>query len=220
MLSIVMVFLMYASRNALFHEQIQTAPIYIYFKSSANNENSVNKVLCKRVIAKKESKELAEVNRHFTYHGAAIHPRLLGKFLGLISDNTPPVTVSVDIIAASQAGNEFYQWPVKQCEKDVWSTHNNDTDESYSYRWIGRLKNGIHVVLLSYSSGGSSIFKSLFLITFSDSSILWEDRQIKQLLMSIVGIYSLEDRNNSNINIEGNTIIISALKPNNPSELF
>jgi hypothetical protein len=71
---------------------------------------------------------------------------------------------------------------------------------------------------LSYNSGGSGIFTSLAFITFSDASVLWEDKQIKQLLMSIVGIYSLGDRNNSEINIEGNTVIISASKTNGFSD--
>ena len=56
---------------------------------------------------------LQEVNEYFTIQGKPVHPRLVAKFQTFLSDSGPPAVITVDLLAASRNGNEYYDPDVK-----------------------------------------------------------------------------------------------------------
>lgn len=162
------------------------------------------------------SQQLDEVDAKFTYKGKPIHPFLVGEFSNWLSDNRPPIITMVDVTAAFDT-NEYQQSSIEK--RDDWwfaKTEEKDGDitlyESFGYHWLGKLANGVHVLETGSSGGGSGFFMDLMFIKFSESEIFCEGKKEKQLLMSIVGIYSLGDRYEGDIKVYPDKVIISVSK--------
>lgn len=159
---------------------------------------------------------LDEVNANFTYKGEPIHPRLIHEFSNWLSDGVSPVVTTIDIIAAFDT-NEYPQSELKKRDEWIYSeTEEMDGDvrlyESFDYKWLGKMDNDIHVLETGSSGGGSGFFMDLMLIRFSEGEILVENKQEKQLLMSIVGIYSLGDRYDGDIKVYSDRVVVPASK--------
>jgi len=162
------------------------------------------------------SDQLDEANATFSYKGKPIHPFLVKEFSNWISDDRPPVVTRVDAAAAFdtkeypqsgiEARNEW--WFAEQQEKDGIVT----LYESFGYHWLGRLANGIHVIEAGASGGGSGFFMDLILLRFTEGEIILENTKEKQLLMSLVGIYSLGDRYEGDIKVFPEKVFIPASK--------
>ena len=159
---------------------------------------------------------LEEANDSFTYEGKPIHPRLVHEFSNWLSDGTSPVVTSLDVISAFDTDEYPYE-EVKKRE-DWWYAEKEEMDgdirlyESFDYRWYGKMENGIHVVATGESGGGSGFFMDLMFIRFSEGEILIENTPQKQLIMSIVGMYTLGDRYGGDIKVHENRVFISADK--------
>jgi len=158
--------------------------------------------------------QLDEANSKFTYSGKPIHPFVVKEFSNWLSDNRPPMITTVDVAAASDT-NKYMDSEIEK--RDNWlfaKTEEMDGDvrlyESFGYHWIGRLANGVHVLETGSSGGGSGFFMDLMFVKFSEGEIFWENRKEKQLLMTIVGTYSLGDRYEGDIKINGNKVLIPA----------
>jgi hypothetical protein len=82
--------------------------------------------------------------------------------------------------------------------------------ESFGYKWLGKMKNGVHVLETGSSGGGSGFFMDLMLVKFSEGEILWEGKKEKQYLMSIVGTYILGDRYEGDIKVYPDRVLIPA----------
>lgn len=162
------------------------------------------------------SQQLDEANAKFTYKGKPIHPMLINKFSNWMSDNRPPMVTTVDV-SASFDTNEYMQSEVKKRD-DWWYVEKEEMDkdirsyESFDYHWCGKLANGIHVLKTGSSGGGSGFFMDLMLVKFSEGEIMWEGKKEKQLLISIVGFYSLGDRYDGNIKVFPDKVLIGASK--------
>jgi len=157
---------------------------------------------------------LKEANATFTYNGKPIHPFIVGEFSDyLINDGLPTIT-SVDIAAAT----DDYKYHDSEVEESRgwWFASKTEYDgdiplyESFGYRWIGRLQNGTHVLETGSSGGGSGFFMDLIFVRFSENEIMWEGETKEQLLMSIVGVYSLGDRYNGDIHVYEDKVLIPA----------
>lgn len=162
------------------------------------------------------SEQLDEVNSNFTYNGQPIHPFLIREFSNLFSDNRPPMVTIVDIIAA-YGTNKYMQSDVKR--KDAWwfaEEIEMDGDirlyDSFHYHWLGKSANDVHALETGASGGGSGFFMDLIFVKFSEGEVFWEGKREKQLLMSIVGIYSLGDRYDGDIEVYSDTVFIPADK--------
>lgn len=151
-----------------------------------------------------------EVQAEFSYRGEPIHPFILKEFSNWLSDNRPPMITSVDLAAAFNSNR--YQNSEVEKRGDWWFAEAGEMDsyESFGYRWLGKLESGVHVLETGSSGGGSGFFMDLMFIQFSEGEIFWENKKEKQLLMSIVGTYSLGDRYEGDIQIRGDKIFIPA----------
>ncbi len=157
------------------------------------------------------SPQLDEANAKFTYQGKPIHPFLLKEFSNWESDCRPPMTVTVDVAAAFES-NKYYQDDVKKTE-DWWFAQKSADDihyESFEYKWLGKMANGIHVLEVGDSGGGSGTFMDLMFIKFSEGEYPWDNKKAKQLLMTIVGTHGLGDRYEGEIKVFPEKVFIPA----------
>lgn len=160
------------------------------------------------------SDSLEAANQSFTYQGKTIHPFLLQEFSNWMSDYRPPMVTTVDVKAAFDTNK--YQDSVVEKRENWWFATKEEKDgdvilqESFGYHWLGRLANGVHVLETGSSGGGSGFFMDLMLVKFSEGEIRWEDKNEKQHLMTIVGVYSLGDRYEGEIKVFPDKIFIPA----------
>lgn len=153
---------------------------------------------------------LEEANTSFTFQEKPIHPGLVKEFLSWISDPGDSTTVTVDVSARHR--NEYN-------EKEVEIGKNGSVlvrlskREYFSYKRLGKLSNGLHVLLMSESDGGSGVFKDLFFIKFEEGEA-YSDEGIKysRLLMSIVRSHVLGDRDDGKIKVLADKVILGKTK--------
>lgn len=160
------------------------------------------------------SQQLDEVSANFTYNGKPIHPFVVKEFSNWLSDSRPPMITTVDVAAAFDTNK--YQDSKLEKRDNWWFAESEEMDgdvrlyESFGYHWIGRLTNGVHILETGSSGGGSGFFMDLMFIKFTEGEIFWENKKEKQLLMTIVGTYSLGDRYEGDIKINGDKVFIPA----------
>ncbi len=157
---------------------------------------------------------LDEANSAFTYKGLPVHPFLVKEFLNWLSDDRPPMITTVDVSAAFNTNK--YQNDEVENQDDWWGVEWQEDLEittaycSFGYQWLGKLEDGTHVLEVADWGGGSGVFMDLLFVTFSEGEILWKGKKEKQLLMSIVGTYTLGDRYEGEIKVLPNKVIIPA----------
>ena len=152
--------------------------------------------------------DLPEWERRFTYEGKTIHPALIYKFISWLSDSAPNV-VAVDIVA-SFGTNEFSS-PILALEDRLTSELKNaDPQDTFSYRWLGRLNDGTHVVRSYHSTGGTGVFESLLLFRFSSDSgnLAQSSAEVKErVILNLVGWFELGDRDDGFIELTKTSVI-------------
>jgi hypothetical protein len=152
---------------------------------------------------------LQEVKAHFTLQGKPIHPRLVEKFRPFLSDSGPPVVITVDLLAATVNGNEYYEPDVKVQDGVVSFKHKDPEGSSFAYKWLGEVRPGLHVVETFASGGGTGIFMDLYFFRTSLSTGQDEKGPYEQILMTLVRTPAvLGDRDNGTITVEPGRVII------------
>ncbi len=158
---------------------------------------------------------LKEANEKFTYLEKPIHPGLLREFITWVSDGGPPTTITIDVSAGTDT-NEYYL-PVrivKTAPHDQSKSFYPDDDSkfdlkyvitgdhfTFGYVWLGRLKNGLHVVKVSEGyrgskpGGGTMVSGDIIFVNFETGQGYKPDgKPYDRLLMSVVRVYPLGDR--------------------------
>ncbi len=155
---------------------------------------------------------LSEANENFTYKGKPIHPALIREFEGWMSDSWMPITVSVDVIAA-EGTNECFEDDVEIRDNGyIFFQREGERDYCY-YKWLGRLNNGLHVLDFGEGDGGSGVFQDVFFVRFdTDKGITPEGEPYDRLLMSIVRKHGLGDRDNGEIKVLPDRVILGKSK--------
>ncbi len=133
---------------------------------------------------------LEEADRAFMYKGEPIHPGLIMAFQNWLSDYRPPITVTLDVGAA---------FDTNQYNENVTRNRNGDPQiqlsegGTFAYRHLGRLDNGVHVLLTFDWGGGSGVFLTLTFVRFHMHTGYDRDglKPSERLLMSVVRHYGL-----------------------------
>ena len=148
---------------------------------------------------------LESINHDFTYRGRPLNPRLLQALMPAISDPNYPTLLTVDIVKAFNT-NQFFVSKIENHHGII--EIKEDSGSSFGYKWLGQLKNGMHVLETFENTGGSGTFENLIFVEFSLSEGYSEEGDTyPQLLMSIKRIYSIGDRTYADFHINGNSII-------------
>ncbi len=139
----------------------------------------------------------AESESQFTYRGKPIHPGLVQEFESWYSDKGPPTTISVDVSAPHS--NEYSDDDVKVEDNGYVTYQEPDSAEYFYYKWLGKLDNGLHV-LITGSGGGSGVFRNVYFIRFdTDEGYTPEGEKYGRLLMTIVREHPLGDRDDGDV---------------------
>lgn len=150
---------------------------------------------------------LQEVNTHFTLEGKPVHPRLLRKFQTFLSDSGPPAVVSVDLLAAAQDDNEYYYPDVKV--KDGFVSYNEQDGSEFTYKWLGTVRPGLHVVETYYSGGGTGVFMNLYFFRASLGTGQGEKGPYAQILLTLMRTpVILGDRDDGDITVAPGQVVI------------
>lgn len=157
-------------------------------------------------------KQLQEANDHFTYAGKPISVGMLKAFgLDDLSGERPPAAA----IALEEATDERYEIkseggnPRKGIRAEYGEASFNG-QESLGYVYLGRLANGTHVLLTTYSGGGSGIFTNLLLVNFTIHTQYTDDGRQDRILVMNAGEITLGDRYDGKIKVEPKSITIGA----------
>jgi len=148
--------------------------------------------------------QIAEMENSFKFNGKVIHPALIQQFESWLSDPGIPVTVSVDVAAASGT-NQYSDEGVSEEPNHV--VQYKYGYKSYSYQWIGKLQNGMHLVRTWARGSGSGVFQTLFFLRLQQSSgYLSDGTPYPRLLLVAERAYPLGDRTSVEILVKGNEI--------------
>ncbi len=150
---------------------------------------------------------LQEVNEHFTIQSKPIHPRLVEKFQTSLADSGPPAVITVDLLAATENGNEYYEPDVKV--QDGLVSYKDRKGIEFAYKWLGTVRPGLHVVETFASGGGTGIFMDLYFFRTSIATGQDEKGPYDQVLMTLVRTpVVLGDRDDGTIKVEPGRVII------------
>ena len=145
---------------------------------------------------------------------------MIKEFETWISDDCPPVTVSVDFMAAAKARNE-YDTDIVSVEGRQVRAGNINSNEYYQYEWLGRLPSGMHVLETTDYSGGSGVFRNLLFLKFTtDKAYDPNGKSYERLLMTVVMVFPLGDRDDGSIEILEDEVIVSASKYRTKPTIF
>jgi hypothetical protein len=142
----------------------------------------------------------------FIFEGKPVHPACLWLLDTNLAD-AMPVCTAVDLQGCAQSNR--FAMPIESSggwlrieDKELFGTG------YFEYRWMGQLRNGVHVVETEDSGGGSGIFEDLLFVRFERDRI-WESGKFRdrtQLLCC--GSYSLGDRDQRPVEVRGNQVIV------------
>ena len=151
---------------------------------------------------------LVEADNDFTFKGQSIHPGLVKEFQNWLSDYRPPITVTVDVGAAYDT-NEYAD-AVEPGKDGGVSIILGDGGERFTYKRLGRLDNGVHVLHAREKSAGTGIFQSLTFVRFHIGRGFDRDgiKPSQRLLMSAVRVYAIVGPKTPDIEIKGNEVRI------------
>ena len=152
---------------------------------------------------------LQEVNAHFTVQGKPVHPRLVEKFQTFLSDSGPPAVITVDLLAATINGNEYYEPDVKVQDGVVSVEHKDPEGSGFAYKWLGTVRPGLHVVETFASGGGTGVFMDLYFFRTSTATGQDEKGPYDEVLMTLARTpVILGDRDDGTIKVEPGRVII------------
>jgi hypothetical protein len=150
---------------------------------------------------------LNEARHNFTYQGKPIHPKLVQQLLGSLAEPRP-VIAAVDLTAAAMS-SDFAQADIKENGDNVsYGIKTGDIVESFEYRRLGISGNGTTVLITADSGGGSGTFEDLVFLKFERCTIIGSE--YPQISMRIVGRYPLGDRDQRQVTVLKDRVIIGA----------
>jgi len=145
--------------------------------------------------------------RDFRFHGQPIHPMLIRQFEPWISDERPPITVEVNLTAAWDS-NQYAESFKTNADGAISVTPVEGG--SYSYRHLGKLDDGTHVLRTFYLGGGSGSFEALLFVRFRTSLSYLADgvKQGEQVFLRVVRRYPLGDRDEAETTLKPDQVIV------------
>jgi len=155
--------------------------------------------------------QLNEADKNFTFEGQPINPLGIKLLQPWISDGLPG-TASIYLEGTAKNTNQFTTNSI-QNNNGVISVDFKKDDPStgyFSYRHLGVLANGSHVLEIWEGGGGSGIWTDLLLVKFSADPEYQEDGSVKyRLVLTRTGAFDLGDRFDGSLMVQPHKIIIA-----------
>ena len=157
-------------------------------------------------LVKVDSNDLHEANTYFTFKGKFINLMLVKSFVPWISDPAPSF-MALDVMTSNDA-NLFYSTEGTQKNEDgyVFVRDRETFDDSfnnYRYKWLGMLKNKIHILkYVEENEESSGVFISLLFVQFELADFRYNGIRYTQLLMKNKGGMTIGDRVESIIDLD------------------
>lgn len=163
-------------------------------------------------------KQLVQIDKDFTYRGKSIHPRAIKDLTSWVADTLPgPIAVDVagtfDTIRyfgdykIQENGNVFIDLTQEPLEDTGW----------FSYRHLGRLANGLHVIRTFDNGGGTGVFQSILLLEcLIDYEYKDNGQRRSMLILRRRGEFGIGDRYDGKITVDSkhNRVTINPDKRN------
>ena len=194
--------------------------------SSCNMKDKKDITNMKKDSVNIESPELIEVNQHFTYRGKPINPCYIYEITENELGKDENVISSIDISYASTLkkyqnfGNpnnpsEGEEFRIMECKRngDCKITWRKVTDRSedgtysyelgyFSYKWRGKLNNGVHVLSTVTNGGGTADAVELLFIKFEEKEYYKDGIKAKRLFLTKVSEKSLGEPSDLSVKLE------------------
>jgi hypothetical protein len=120
------------------------------------------------------------------------------------SDHTLPLVLSVDVAAATGT-NRFFGEVTASAKGASTKTEGG----TFSYEWIGRAKNGQHVLVTRESGDGTLVSTSLVIVELeSDDGVNEAGKKYLRLPLEVERIVTLGDRAIPQVAINGNIVTV------------
>jgi hypothetical protein len=162
---------------------------------------------------------VAEVRHGFTIHGQPIPPEIFRDFGDGDLADSGAIWVTID--AAAAIGSNLYFDPIKQDGAHI-SQSKPSADGGYTeqtaYTFYGTTRNGLAVIIASYSGGGSGVFYTLHVVDIAAASGYdIEGKVYQRINLTNVRSVILGDRWEGDLKISGNAITIVTTR-NGPTD--
>ena len=158
---------------------------------------------------------LDELRRSFTLVGKPVPPDVFRDFGDADLDNSLPSVVAIDVKAAINSNR--YGDPIAR--RGDWVTQSRPAPgslngaEETGYHYVGATKNGLLVVIATYSGGGSGVFTTLHVLDASLASGFDGDGKLYgRVDLAVLRSVVLGDRWQGEATIAGDTIRIATAK--------
>ena len=147
--------------------------------------------------------QIAEAQSSFKYKGQWIHPALIKDFLPWVSDHTVPIIHALDIAAAE--GTNRYADSMNVSAGQV--SYTTGDQEIVAYEWKGKLKNGLHVLILTERGSGTMVATNIAVFKITKlPSIDESGKPYNKLLLENVRMITGGDRANVTLSLKENIL--------------
>ena len=149
-------------------------------------------------------RELAQLDKNFTYRGKAVHPRAIKDLTSWVADPLPG-PVAIDVAGTFDTNRYFGDYKIQDNGNvfiDLTQRFLEDTGW-FSYKHLGRLANGLHVIRTFDNGGGTGVFESILLIECLIDYEFKDNGQRRSLLiLRRRGEFGIGDRYDGKITVD------------------
>lgn len=140
------------------------------------------------------------------WDGTAVHPGCIQELTTDLADPTP-VVAAVDLEGCRRS-NRFASSAEIDGRVLRWRNPDGEGRGYFQYEYLGVLANGVHVVRVEDSGGGSGVFHSLLFLRTSRRPVLEGGRQRVRHILTVVGSEGLGDRTRATVELKGSEVTI------------
>ena len=140
------------------------------------------------------------------WQGSAVHPGCIRQLRTELED-TKPVVAAVDLEGCRRSNRYSASY---ETDGSVlrWRDPDPDGGGYFQYEYLGALSNGIHVVRIGESDGGSGFFQDLLFLRISEAAVSEDGRRRVRQTLTLVGSESLGDRAQVAVEVSGDAVTI------------
>lgn len=162
-----------------------------------------------------ESK-LEEADNSFTFNGKAIHPGCVREFNVSPADSLPPIVRAVDVEACISSNENYMEFKTSDEGYVSYEYDSGGGEKGYfAYKYLGKTKDGPHVLDTRTNTGGTMIAVTVFLVRFGVEKYSFftdDDKQetAERLVMTCGGQIPRGDKDTGSVELKGDKLILGA----------